>query len=83
MIASQISNPCLFFLLCFILIAVGVKAKKDKQNDFDNNPLVIAKPKPIVLKDSKMQSVKETDEVIDKKLESLTLKDTNETAVVG
>lgn len=59
-----------------------MKAKKDKHNDFDNKPLVIAKP--IVLKDSKMQSVvKENDEVIVKKLESLELKETNDTAVVG
>jgi hypothetical protein len=62
--------------------SVGLKAKKDKHNDFDNKPLVIAKP--IVLKDNKIQSVvKENDEVIVKKLESLALNETNDTAVVG
>lgn len=67
---------------CFILIAVGLKAKKDKQNNVENIPLVIAKP--IVLKDNKSLSVvKESDDVVDKKLESLTLNESNETAVIG
>jgi hypothetical protein len=59
-----------------------LKAKKDKQNNVENKPLVIAKP--IVLNENKSLSVvKESDDVVDKKLESLTLNESNETAVIG
>lgn len=72
----------MYFFVVLFLIAVGLKAKKDKQNNVENKPLVIAKP--IVLNENKSLSVvKESDDVIDNKLESLTLNESNETAVIG
>lgn len=61
------------------LIAVGHRAIKDKQNNNENKPLVIAKP--IVLNNNKIQTISDND--IESKLEKITLNETNETAASG
>jgi hypothetical protein len=71
-----ISIFCLHsFSLSLVLITVG-KARKDKQETFENKPLVIAKP--IVLNDNKIQTVTESD-ALESKIEKIALNDTNDT----
>lgn len=65
----------LFFSLLFCLIAVGNKAKKDRQNNTDNKPLVVAKPN-VVLDSRKIETVTESN--VESDLARVTLSDANE-----
>lgn len=63
----------MFFSLLFYLIAVGHRAKKDKQNNTDNKPLVIVNP---VLDISKIETVKESN--VESDLAKVSLNDSSE-----
>lgn len=65
--------------LWFYFLAVGHRAKKDKQNNIENKPLVVAKP--IAYNNNKIQTIMESD--VESKLENVTLSETIETPASG
>lgn len=68
--------------MLFYLIAVGNRAKKDKQNNLENNPLVVAKP--IVLNSNKIQTIDSQEADLEQSIENINLNDmTIETAASG
>lgn len=57
--------------MLFYLIAVGHRAKKDKQNNNENKPLIVAKPTD--LRNNKFQTITESN--VESDLEKITLND--------